>query len=318
MEIGDLASAREACAEGGSAASALASAGLIRWYYARAASLSHLLGNLREAIRLALAPEHFAAIREIGEPRLRFYPFANAAMFAIELGELEKAEGYLERAEACARGVVTKQEPAYTLLIHGALRVARRDFEAAERYLDQAEKAFQEMTEGGYRRGLCEVLLQRGESCRARRDVRGTLRVAMRVVEMAERDGFIELQSRALLLKSFLLVDESGGLDDVYDDVIERMHVINSPAVMFKILSNLYFYCHKFGCYDTESFHWQRLQNMRSVLEDSVYRDLYNEYVVKRYAKKIADLLTGPRAGETPSSGAEPDLPDPRDLDAMF
>lgn len=318
MEVGDLDAARRACQDAKVEADRLGSPALIRWYYSRVSSLAWLLGNVREAVRLELHPEHLRALAEIGEPRLRFYPFANAAMFAIELGELEKAEGYIARAEASAQGVVTKREPAYLLLLHGALRVARGDFESAERYLDLAEKAFMAMTEGGYRRGIYEVLLQRGELCRARRDVAGALRVAMRVVEKPEREGSIDLQSRALLLRSFLLVDESKGLDDVYEDVIQRMLVINSPAVKFKILTNLYFYCQKFCCYDTESFHWQRLQNMRSVLDESVYQDLYHEYVVKRYAKKIADLFAGPRPGDGGPSETEPDLPDPRDLDAMF
>jgi len=318
FDIGDLGCAARVCDQAHDEGVELRSAGIIRWYCLRAALLAARLGNLRQAIRLSLAKEQFDAIREIGEPRLRFYPFANATLYAIELGDIEKAQGYLARAEECVQAGVTPYEPAYLLLLHGAIRVARREFDAAERYLDQAEGAFAAMGDGGYRRGLCEVLLQRGELCRARGDVQGVLRIAMRVMEMAGRDGFIDFQSRALLLKSFLLVDESKGLDDVYEDVIQRMHVINSPAVMYKVLSHLYFYCQKFGCYDIESFHWQRLENLRSVLEESVYQDLYREYVAKRYAKKIADVLAGPRLGEPIAAEPEPELPDPRDLDSMF
>ena len=99
-------------------------------------------------------------------------------------------------------------------------------------------------------------------------------------------------------MKSRVRITDDPPLKEAYERSVERIHLINNPALLLKALSFLFNYALKHLGDREQAFLLTRLQNLEEVLEKSCFESLYREYVSEQYEDAIESRLNRLMQGE--------------------
>jgi len=224
--------------------------------------------------RISAAPHH-----QIRVCQLR-------AFLALDEGDVDTARAWQRAAQDLLDKYPAERFQAYTLNMAARIAAsegAESSYERALAYLDKAERTFRNFGTAGLH-GLTMVLTSRGRIHLLRKEVPQALQCCLRGMEMARKYNFFPLQMRALLLKSYLLVEaDLPAADTVYEEVLNDLGLVQNPLLLFKVVANLYLYTWKLDDgLELTDLHMQQLHKLREHLDEDLYRELFARYVTPR------------------------------------
>ena len=265
-------------------------------------------GQLEAALRVHTNPE-VRSILEAHHPDLLARSRLCAAKCAIDLGELDTAAAELAAVEQ-QDGAGDPLQPVtrgYALLYRGELHLAASAAEAADSGSEPREGArtgFElvdaacahfEGSDPPEHPGLLDGKITIARYAIATDDRDRLLAVLHTLLAEAERHGCLEARARVLLLESALFVSENPPLEAAFTDLMQRLHLINNPAILMQALANLYLHSLRHRETPDQAFLMARLRNLQPVLERSCWQDLYETHIEKRYSwaieNRLAELL---------------------------
>ncbi|MGE3164380.1 MAG: hypothetical protein AB7O52_05720 [Planctomycetota bacterium] len=236
----------------------------------------------------------------------------SAAKCAIDLKRTDLAREEL----AAARDVLASSradlpaEHAYALLFEGEIRVQAGDFDGGLERIQQAQRAFETCRPPHYP-GALEAKIAQVHFCLYENDFRSAFVFIRKLLDEAEERGCMQARSRLLLLETYLVFTADTEMRAAFDDVVSRVHLINNPALLLRALGNLLTYAVEFLDERQQAFLFERIQNLRPVLEQSCFEDLYQRYVTERYAyaieKRLARTTSGDRIRDLEAGDEPPD-----------
>ncbi len=277
-----------------------ASAHFVKRYYQRTAIVFYMLQRFAEAREAYLNEECLAAVKRIGNPEDFFWSYLGAAKSYLAEGALTTAEEFLVKAVEAAGEGPSAFIRGHVALTRGSVYQRRGAWDAAENRYKEAERAFGEIGNGGHLPGIVDCLVNLGLLAVDRNQQDRAIELANRCGEMSERCGYHSVYGRELLLKSTVLAEYDGDLDDLFKDVFDRLDAIACPATRFKVVANIYHYGRKFRSYDLDVKLEAKLNELRDVLDRSVYDQLRRTYFDSRFAQRIVKHLTdGPPPAES-------------------
>ena len=264
----------------------------IRWLIATVRSLIHYrCGEYEEAIRsnleMALAPSRPST------PYHRAYSalaVLNAARCALKLGRAAQAARLLARAAAQVRRLAFPSLRGYLELLRGDLereKGTREGFRAARARYRAAEAVFaRKGAENHWYLG--QVHLSRAALHLREKDYAGALREAVRGMEVAARNGSLDIQSEGLLLQSHFLLEKNAPRLEVYEGLLRKLGLIRDPVILFKVLANLYLYSWDLADHlDLTDLHLKQILSLRGVLPADAFDRLYRVHVTDRVLKRF-------------------------------
>ena len=249
-------------------------------------------GQYKQALQVHTDPRLRGALRNLGSYSLLISSHLSAAKCAIDAKEealageeLAEARRLMDSHPGCRADYT-----GYMLLFSGELEVQNENFERGETLIQQALTHFESMDPPHHpgaldaKIALCHFALYEGE-------YRIAFQIIQKLLEEAEQRRCLEARSRLLLLETCLYVTDDPPLRKGFDDLVTRLHLINNPAVLFKSLGNLYAYALEHLDEREQAFLLMRIKNLRPVLEESCFGDLYRDYVSERYEYAIENRL---------------------------
>ncbi len=269
-----------------------ASAHFVKRYYLRLAQINYSLGDYVQAGKLYVHPELLAAVEKIGNLEGYFWCYLGAAAAALASQRIDEAEQCLAEAMKCIDAKPSRFIAGHVRLAHADMALARNELDAADAGYREAESLFRQVGATGHLQGISDCLACRGEIEIRRKNVPGLLAVVKECAALATTSGHLDLQVKALLLKSVALAEGAEDREELFRDVLAHLDTISSPVTMFKVVSNIYHYARKFADYQLDLELEKRIQDLKNVLASETYFSLYRECVDRRYAERIMDLLT--------------------------
>ncbi|MEM7263322.1 MAG: hypothetical protein AAF488_15140 [Planctomycetota bacterium] len=246
-----------------------------------------------EAWKIHTCDEARRVAQERGEVRFLVDSSLNAAKCAIDLKWEEDAARELDRALELIeahRGEIGGVAHGYWLLFAGELETLRGQVDPAMDLLTRAVNTFEQLDPPCHsgaiqaKTSLCHFALFEG-------DFRLATAIIEKLLREADEKGCPDARGRLLLLESFLFLTDEPPKRDAYDSLVSRLHLINNPALLFHALGNLYTYALEFLGEADQAFLLARIRNLRPLLKRGCYRDLYQNYVSKRYEYAIENRL---------------------------
>ncbi|MCA8961246.1 MAG: hypothetical protein KDC38_12065 [Planctomycetes bacterium] len=249
-------------------------------------------GQHHEALDLHLSPEARAVASEMGEVHFLVDSQLDATKCAIEIGQAELARTELTAATRLieSHSELRGAPRGYAILYEGELATLSGDVERALDLLSRAVSHFEHLHVPCYpgaiqaKTSLCHYALFEG-------DVRLASVIIRKLLAEADQRECMEARSRLLLLESYLYLTDVPPDRASFEDLLRRLHLIHNPALLFHALGNLYAYALEFLEEPVQAFLLARIRNLRPLLKKSCYRDLYANYVTKRYEYAIENRL---------------------------
>jgi tetratricopeptide (TPR) repeat protein len=205
--------------------------------------------------------------------------------FAMDQGIRQKAARHVARASQTLGPNSTSRLRGYLHLLRGRFYAAGATEVASLRALEEfrlAEDDF--LTHGdGDVPGLLLLAFYRGHHCIQKRDVPGTLREALRCMEIAGKRRFLPARSTSLLLKSQLLLQsEIPDAERLYEEVLRDLGAIHDNVILFRVVANLYLYSWELEDHlDLTDHHLQQLHRMKRILDAETFHRLYERFVTR-------------------------------------
>jgi len=103
------------------------------------------------------------------------------------------------------------------------------------------------------------------------------------LIAESERRGVIESKTRLIALEAALFVSDQPPIKQAFDNLIERVHLMNNPRLMFMALGDLFGYAARHGLEEQQTHLRSRIERLKPLLKRSCYNGLFHEYVEKRY-----------------------------------
>ncbi|MGE4619365.1 MAG: hypothetical protein AAEJ04_06090 [Planctomycetota bacterium] len=216
----------------------------------------------------------------------------NAAQCALDAKITDVAHTELESSHALMP-LVASYAPrllGYQYLREGELATLEERYEDGESRLREALDFFRELTPPCYE-GLMETKIALGSYALYQNDLRMAWTIIRSLIEEAGEKNCLPMRSRALLLQSWFFISSDPPTRQSFDNVLERIHMIQNPALMMHALGNLLSYAVQNLEEHDQAHLLQRIRRLKSVLEDSCYEKLYQEHVADRFAPAMEERL---------------------------
>lgn len=261
-------------------------------YYQRLGSVYFQLEDFEKARTCYLHEKRMAAVERIGNLENFFWCYYAAAKTHTAQKDAAQAKDMLREAEKCVKPVKTLYQAGHVSLLQGEIFEASGEPLQARACFQDAQASFSRIGANGHQPGMADALYHLGMIALEAGDLKEAINMARQCAELAAETGFLSIQSKALMLKSHILVAGDDDLDDMFHDILKRVDMIHSPAMMFKVLSNIYYYAHKFCDYEIDVSIEKRLAALRKVLDSATHARLYHDHIDKKYADLIRNHLT--------------------------
>jgi tetratricopeptide (TPR) repeat protein len=239
-----------------------------------------------------LNEEGLAAIERIGNPEDYVWVYLGVAKSYLAEGALAEAEEHLAKAQDAAGATSSAFMRGHLALTRGSVYQRRGAWDAAESQYAEADRSFREIGDGGHVPGIVDCMVNLGLLAVDRNEQDRAVEIACRCGEVSKQCGYDPAYARGLLLKSVVLAEYDGDRDDLFEDVLRCLDSITCPATMFKVVANIYHYGRKFKSFDLDVRLEAKLNELREVLDQSVYDELKRTYFDSRFAQRILEHLT--------------------------
>ncbi|MCA8960407.1 MAG: hypothetical protein KDC38_07835 [Planctomycetes bacterium] len=238
--------------------------------------------------------------RQNGDWRLLIDSHLCAAKCAIDLGMTERARGELDGAASLleSSGETSAILRGYRELYGAQLRAAEGDRAAARRAFLDVERRFRR-GDPPCRQGAMDAWIDRVELDFQGGRLRDALTATRALLDEAQEFGLAEARTRLLAFRARACLRESRQLGRPtprlragYDDLIERLHLMNNPRLTFLAFADLYAFARQHLDKREQKFWLLRLQALEPILERSCYETLYRDLITDRYRDELEGELS--------------------------
>lgn len=242
-------------------------------------------GQHEAALELHQDTSSRALARELGLGDWLTRSHYTAAKCAIDLERTDLAEYELSQARKILTDPDIEVSPSachqhegYLLLFQGEAALQRAEFERA---LELVEKALERFESGpaAFYPGVIDAKIAIAQFALYYGDHRLFYNGLGRLFQEVEEHGLVDARSRLLMLESYLFITDDPPLAAAYDNLLQRVHLINNPTVLLRTLGCLYQYSLKHLDKPAQADLRTRIENLEGLLSDSCYQDLYQRYV---------------------------------------
>lgn len=249
-------------------------------------------GQFQQALEIHQDPVRRRRASDQGHDRFLVKSHLNAAKCAIDLKATSKAQAELAQAwRIIDRHFGAKSlYAAYGQLYEGEVLVQLGRFEDALKLIQAAQASFERLDPPHYP-GALDAKIAQAHFCLYEGDHKTAFAIIRKLLEEAEERNCMDARSRLLVLETFLYLNGASTVTEGYQDLVARVHLINNPALLIRALGNLYTYALEYLEETEQAFLLSRIRNLRPVLEQSCFDDLYRSYVTERYAYAIENRL---------------------------
>ena len=227
----------------------------------------------------------------------------NAAQCALD-GKMTDVAGAELEASRALMPMVDRHFPrlqGYQYLRDGELATLEERYDEGEELLKQALDFFRDLDPPCYD-GLMETKVALGSYALYQNDLRMAWAIIRSLIEEAGERDCLPMRSRALLLQTWFFISSDPPTRASFDNVLERVHMIQNPALLMHALGNLLSYAVK-HLEESDQVHLlHRVRSLRTMLEESCYEKLYQHHVADRFAPAMEerfDRLFGEQDPET-------------------
>ncbi|MEC9476843.1 MAG: hypothetical protein VX764_07395, partial [Planctomycetota bacterium] len=137
--------------------------------------------------------------------------------------------------------------------------------------------------------GLMETKVALGSYALYQNDLRMAWAIIRSLIEEAGERDCLPMRSRALLLQTWFFISSDPPTRASFDNVLERIHMIQNPALMIHALGNLLSYAVKHLDESDQAHLVHRIRGLRPMLEESCYEKLYQQHVTDRFAPAMEE-----------------------------
>ena len=214
----------------------------------------------------------------------------NAARCAMDEKSIPVARSQLESAEQWL-SIIEGHTPrlhGYRHLREGELATLEENYEEGEILLRRALDFFRSLDPPSSE-GLLETKIALGSYALFQSDLRMAWAIVRSLIDEAGEHRCLPMRSRALLLQTWFFISSDPPTRLAFDNVLERIHMIQNPALMMHALGNLLSYAIQ-NLEETDQVHLlQRIRGLKGVLEESCYEKLYQQHVSTRFAPAMEE-----------------------------
>ena len=227
----------------------------------------------------------------------------NAAQCALDGKLIDVAQAELEASKALMPLIVRHipRLQGYQYLREGELATLEERYDDGEARLKQALDFFRDL-DPPCSEGLMETKVALGSYALYQNDLRMAWAIIRSLIEEAGERDCLPMRSRALLLQTWFFISSDPPTRASFDNVLERVHMIQNPALLMHALGNLLSYAVK-HLEESDQVHLlHRIRSLRTMLEESCYEKLYQHHVADRFAPAMEerfDRLFGEQDPET-------------------
>ena len=216
--------------------------------------------------------------------------YLNSAQCAMDSKETVIAKAELD---ACAELLpdVSKRDArlqGFQYLREGELATLEERYEDGERLLRQALDFFRSIDPPCHE-GLLETKIALGTYALFQDDLRMAWAIIRSLIEEAGERGCFPMRSRALLLQTWFFISSDPPTRVAFDNVLERIHMIQNPALMMHALGNLLSYAVNHLEESDRDHLLHRIRGLKGMLEESCYEQLYEQHVANRFAPAMEE-----------------------------
>lgn len=286
-----------------------------RWGYAlpqldckaRLAELLWMSGQNEQGLFLHQDKAARDTATRAGQHRWLLHSHLSAAKCAIDAKKTDVAIRELAQAETllAAHSEGTADLRGYWILYSGQVALQEALVELAIRKFNEAERHFESLEPPLYR-GAMEAKISLAEFALYERNYALFVRILEVLLDQAEKHGCIEARSRLLLLSAYLFITEDPPLRESFDRTMERIHLINNPALLLRALSFLYNYALQYLDEREQAFLLSRIRRLEPLLEKSCFEGLYKTLVADLYQGAIENRLSRLIATEEGTLSSDP------------
>ncbi len=176
----------------------------------------------------------------------------------------------------------------FQYLREGELATLEERYDDGEARLKKALDFFRDLDPPCYD-GLMETKVALGSYALYQNDLRMAWAIIRSLIEEAGERDCLPMRSRALLLQTWFFISSDPPTRASFDNVLERIHMIQNPALMIHALGNLLSYAVKHLDESDQAHLVHRIRGLRPMLEESCYEKLYQQHVTDRFAPAMEE-----------------------------
>ena len=214
----------------------------------------------------------------------------NAAQCAMDDKNASRAKEELDCCSSLLKVInnIAPRLQGFQYLREGELATLEERYEDGERLLRQALDFFRTV-EPPCHEGLLETKIALGTYALFQDDMRMAWAIIRSLIEEASERGCFPMRSRALLLQTWFFISSDPPTRAAFDNVLERIHMIQNPALMMHALGNLLSYAVNHLEESDRDHLLHRIRGLQGVLEESCYEKLYEQHVTSRFAPAMEE-----------------------------
>ena len=214
----------------------------------------------------------------------------NAARCAIDGKLKDRASSEVSKSSQLLHKIVSDYPrlQGFQYLREGELATLEERYEDGERLLRQALDFFRSI-DPPCQEGLLETKIALGTYALFQDDLRMAWAIIRSLIEEAGERGCFPMRSRALLLQTWFFISSDPPTRVAFDNVLERIHMIQNPALMMHALGNLLSYAVNHLDESDRDHLLHRIRGLKSMLEESCYEQLYEQHVANRFAPAMEE-----------------------------
>jgi hypothetical protein len=204
----------------------------------------------------------------------------NACRCAIDLKDisaahlsLELAEKYLPLTESYSPRLL-----GYNHLRRGELATLEEDYATGEEKLIAAIEYFEQL-DPPCPEGWLESRLALGQYALLQENLPLAWAIIRKLIEETQELGHLSLRSQALLLQTWFFVSKQPPGADAYEQVLDQIHMIHNPALLFHAFSNLLSYAVEHLDESEADQLRKHMSALRTRLTDENYQELLEKHV---------------------------------------
>ncbi len=263
-------------------------------------------GQFRKALELQCDGETRRLARELGDNQFLIDSNLCAAKAALDLGSLRKAEEELSTAAERLRDC-SERYPilnGYRMLFSAQLAARQGRNDQARTELAHVIEYFDSMDPPCFA-GALDAKIEQVRMNLVDHEVSHALQRIGELLTEADEREVMGARTRLMAFQAHMYINPKSPnslLRLGYDDLVERLHLMNNPRLTFLAYADLYSYARQHLGREDQKNWLIRLRNLEPLLEHSCYEELYRDYVTEKYRAELERELEEFRGWETESS----------------
>lgn len=248
-------------------------------------------GQVERALELHSDPRQREAAQRNGDENFLIASYLSAGKCAIDLGLAAKANFELGEAKDLLDSS-RRQWPehhAFLVLYSAELDTLWGNDREGIHLFEYAVELFESLDPPFYpgvmeaKIGLVQFAIRAGRHEDAMQEIRA-------LVDEADALGCDDARTRLLAEQANLILQSQAPeavLEEGYQDLTQRVHMMNNPRLSFMAYADLYAYTRRRHSHDEQKFWLDRLRGLERVLDPNAFEGLYRDFVLERYRQEI-------------------------------